>query len=206
MPIDLSDSEVQSSAAALQQRQQFTAQKNAPDLGLTDEDLANSAKSIGAVPGGDANPYAKLSMAGAAGKWLLDGFSNDIGSLMAFGNQAGKAMTEAVGGIAQTVAPGQSDAIARDEGKLTENSPANQAIVDNHQTAGATGGFVGDLALFLVTNNLKADDLLDPTRKLNLPKSVVEMLQGGLGQPEGGWPKALQKVVLARWLDGSGAN
>jgi pyruvate carboxylase len=55
---------------------------------------------------------------------------------------------------------------------------------------------VGDLALFLVTNSLKAEDLLDPTRKLNLPKSVVEMLQGGLGQPEGGWPKALQKVVL----------
>jgi pyruvate carboxylase len=55
---------------------------------------------------------------------------------------------------------------------------------------------VGDLALFLVTNHLKADDLLDPTRKLNLPKSVIEMLQGGLGQPEGGWPRALQKIVL----------
>ena len=55
---------------------------------------------------------------------------------------------------------------------------------------------VGDLAIFLVTNSLKADDLLDPTRKLNLPKSVIEMLQGGLGQPEGGWPKELQKVVL----------
>jgi pyruvate carboxylase len=55
---------------------------------------------------------------------------------------------------------------------------------------------VGDLAIFLVTNSLKADDLLDPSRKLNLPKSVIEMLQGGLGQPEGGWPKQLQKVVL----------
>ena len=55
---------------------------------------------------------------------------------------------------------------------------------------------VGDLALFLVTNSLQAGDLLDPTRKLNLPKSVVEMLQGGLGQPEGGWPKPIQKVVL----------
>jgi pyruvate carboxylase len=55
---------------------------------------------------------------------------------------------------------------------------------------------VGDLALFLVTNNLTADDILDAKRKLNLPKSVVEMLQGYLGQPEGGWPKQLQKVVL----------
>jgi pyruvate carboxylase len=55
---------------------------------------------------------------------------------------------------------------------------------------------VGDLALFIVTNNITADDLLDPKKKLNLPKSVVEMLQGYLGQPEGGWPKAVQKVVL----------
>ena len=55
---------------------------------------------------------------------------------------------------------------------------------------------VGDLALFLVTNNLSADDLLDGTRKLNLPKSVVEMMQGYLGQPEGGWPKQIQKTIL----------
>ena len=61
---------------------------------------------------------------------------------------------------------------------------------------------VGDLALFMVTNHLSADDLLDPTRKHAFPKSVVEMLQGALGQPEGGWPKAFQKVVL----DSAGAK
>jgi pyruvate carboxylase len=55
---------------------------------------------------------------------------------------------------------------------------------------------VGDLALFMVTNHLSADDLLDPKRKLAFPKSVVEMMQGFLGQPEGGWPKPFQKVVL----------
>jgi pyruvate carboxylase len=55
---------------------------------------------------------------------------------------------------------------------------------------------VGDLALFMVTNHLSAADLLDPARKLAFPKSVVEMMQGYLGQPEGGWPKPFQKVVL----------
>ena len=55
---------------------------------------------------------------------------------------------------------------------------------------------VGDLALFMVTNHLSADDLLDPERKLAFPQSVVEMMQGSLGQPEGGWPKAFQKIVL----------
>ncbi len=56
---------------------------------------------------------------------------------------------------------------------------------------------VGDLALFMVTNHLSADDLLDPKRKHAFPKSVVEMLQGYLGQPEGGWPKEIQRAVLA---------
>ena len=61
---------------------------------------------------------------------------------------------------------------------------------------------VGDLALFMVTNHLSAADLLDPARKHAFPKSVVEMMQGYLGQPEGGWPKAFQKVVL----DSAGAK
>ncbi len=61
---------------------------------------------------------------------------------------------------------------------------------------------VGDLALFMVTNHLSAADLLDPGRKLAFPKSVVEMMQGYLGQPEGGWPPAIQKVVL----DSAGAK
>src|SRR5688572_6529832 len=47
---------------------------------------------------------------------------------------------------------------------------------------------VGDLALFMVTNNLTAVDVLTPGKRLNFPKSVVEMMQGMLGQPEGGWP------------------
>ena len=61
---------------------------------------------------------------------------------------------------------------------------------------------VGDLALFMVTNNLTAVEVLAPDRKLNFPRSVVEMMQGMLGQPEGGWPKVLQKIVL----DSAGAK
>jgi pyruvate carboxylase len=63
---------------------------------------------------------------------------------------------------------------------------------------------VGDLALFMVTNGLSAMDVLAPdsTRKLSFPKSVVEMMEGYLGQPEGGWPKVLQKLIL----DSAGAK
>ncbi len=55
---------------------------------------------------------------------------------------------------------------------------------------------VGDLALFMVTNGLSAMDVIAPRQKLNFPKSVVEMMQGMLGQPPGGWPKVLQKIIL----------
>lgn len=55
---------------------------------------------------------------------------------------------------------------------------------------------VGDMALFMVTNNLTPDDIFDETKKHSFPKSVVEMMQGAIGVPEGGWPKKLQKIIL----------
>jgi pyruvate carboxylase len=55
---------------------------------------------------------------------------------------------------------------------------------------------VGDLALFMVTSDLKPDDLLAAKSPLGFPQSVVEMMQGMLGEPEGGWPKPFQDIVL----------
>jgi len=55
---------------------------------------------------------------------------------------------------------------------------------------------VGDLALFMVTNDLSANDVLTARGVLNFPRSVVEMMQGLLGEPEGGWPKRFQEIVL----------
>jgi pyruvate carboxylase len=55
---------------------------------------------------------------------------------------------------------------------------------------------VGDMALMMVSQNLSADDVQDPKRDIAFPNSVVEMLKGDLGQPEGGWPKTFQAKVL----------
>jgi pyruvate carboxylase len=55
---------------------------------------------------------------------------------------------------------------------------------------------VGDMALFLVANNLTPADTLDPERELAFPESVVEFFEGRLGQPPGGFPKELQERVL----------
>jgi len=55
---------------------------------------------------------------------------------------------------------------------------------------------VGDMALFLVTNDLSVDDVLDTKRDLAFPKSVIDLLAGRMGQPPGGFPKRLQKLAL----------
>ena len=52
------------------------------------------------------------------------------------------------------------------------------------------------MALFVVANNLTSEDVLDPERELAFPESVVEFFEGRLGQPPGGFPKALQARVL----------
>jgi pyruvate carboxylase len=57
---------------------------------------------------------------------------------------------------------------------------------------------VGDLALFLVSHDMTVRDLerLGPDHALTLPNSVVEMISGALGEPEGGWPEKLASVIL----------
>jgi pyruvate carboxylase len=57
---------------------------------------------------------------------------------------------------------------------------------------------VGDLALFLVSHDMTVRDLerLGEDHNLTLPNSVVDMLSGSLGEPDGGWPPKLQRIVL----------
>jgi pyruvate carboxylase len=59
-----------------------------------------------------------------------------------------------------------------------------------------TSKVVGDMALFLVANNLTPADTVDPERELAFPESVVELFEGRLGQPPGGFPPQLQQRVL----------
>ena len=55
---------------------------------------------------------------------------------------------------------------------------------------------VGDMALFMVTNHLTPEEVLEKGATLNFPKSVVELMQGHIGFPEGGWPKKVRKIIL----------
>jgi pyruvate carboxylase len=56
---------------------------------------------------------------------------------------------------------------------------------------------VGDMTMFLITRGIKPADVvnLEPG-SVGFPESVVDMMSGGLGWVEDGWPVAVQRVVL----------
>lgn len=55
---------------------------------------------------------------------------------------------------------------------------------------------VGDMALYMVTNNLMPNDVLERGNEISFPESVVNFFKGDLGQPYQGFPKKLQSIIL----------
>jgi pyruvate carboxylase len=55
---------------------------------------------------------------------------------------------------------------------------------------------VGDMALFMTSNNLSAEDVIKRGNSLAFPDSVKALMRGDLGQVEGGFPADVQAVVL----------
>lgn len=55
---------------------------------------------------------------------------------------------------------------------------------------------VGDMALYMVQNDLTEDDIYDRGESLDFPNSVVEFFEGHLGQPYQGFPQELQRIIL----------
>jgi len=55
---------------------------------------------------------------------------------------------------------------------------------------------VGDMALFMVQNDLDEYTVLTKGQSLDFPDSVIEFFEGYIGQPYGGFPEELQLVIL----------
>uniref|UniRef100_UPI00266EB065 biotin/lipoyl-containing protein n=1 Tax=uncultured Flavonifractor sp. TaxID=1193534 RepID=UPI00266EB065 len=55
---------------------------------------------------------------------------------------------------------------------------------------------VGDLAIFMVQNDLTPENIVERGEALTFPDSVVSYFKGMMGQPAWGFPEDLQKVVL----------
>lgn len=59
-----------------------------------------------------------------------------------------------------------------------------------------TSKVVGDMALFMVANDLKPKEVSDPACEIAFPESVISLFKGELGFPPDGFPKDMGKKVL----------
>jgi len=55
---------------------------------------------------------------------------------------------------------------------------------------------VGDFAQFLTSNGLSIEDIFSKGSELSFPESIIGYFRGDLGQPHGGFPEELQKIIL----------
>ena len=55
---------------------------------------------------------------------------------------------------------------------------------------------VGDMALFMVSNELSKEDIISKGSSISFPESVVSFFRGDIGQPVGGFDSSLQKIIL----------
>ncbi len=72
-----------------------------------------------------------------------------------------------------------------------------------------TSKAVGDMALFMVANELTNLDVLDPSRDLAFPASVIDLVGGAMGQPPGGFPEDVVDRIVKdgkRFTDRPGAS
>ncbi|MFN9413675.1 MAG: pyruvate carboxylase [Pirellula sp.] len=72
---------------------------------------------------------------------------------------------------------------------------ANQLLGDIVKVT-PTSKAVGDLALFMVANQMSADDVATGKRELAYPGSVLDLVGGMMGQPPGGFPENVKKNIL----------
>ncbi len=55
---------------------------------------------------------------------------------------------------------------------------------------------VGDMTLFMIQNDLMPKDIYQRGDEIDFPESVINFFAGNIGQPAGGFPKKLQKIIL----------
>jgi pyruvate carboxylase len=93
----------------------------------------------------------------------------------------------------------QARSVGLDDSRWPEVS---QAYADVNQMFGnivkvtPSSKVVGDMAILMVSSGISKEQVIDPEFEVAFPESVVQMMRGDLGRPEGGWPEGIQKKVL----------
>ncbi|MFM8332265.1 MAG: pyruvate carboxylase [Candidatus Methylumidiphilus sp.] len=59
-----------------------------------------------------------------------------------------------------------------------------------------TSKVVGDMAIFMVANDMKPEDVTNPDKEIAFPESVISLFKGELGFPPEGFPKDLEAKIL----------
>jgi len=91
---------------------------------------------------------------------------------------------------------------ARAMGLTHRWNEVSQAYADVNQLFGdivkvtPTSKVVGDMALFMVANDLSKDDVANPAKEIGFPESVISLFKGELGFPPDGFPIELSRKVL----------
>jgi len=92
----------------------------------------------------------------------------------------------------QSYSLGLGDQFEKVKAKYAE---ANQVLGDIVKVT-PSSKIVGDLAQFMVQNNLSKQQVIDQAAELSFPSSVVEFMQGYIGIPYGGFPQPLRDQIL----------
>ncbi|MEM9930375.1 MAG: pyruvate carboxylase subunit B, partial [Bacteroidota bacterium] len=79
---------------------------------------------------------------------------------------------------------------------IRENYAAANDLFGNLVKVTPSSKVVGDMAMFMTSNDLTADEVLRRGAKLDFPDSVKNLMRGDLGQIDGGFNKAIQEIVL----------
>ena len=79
---------------------------------------------------------------------------------------------------------------------IRQNYAAANELFGNLVKVTPSSKVVGDMAMFMTSNGLTADDILRRGDKLDFPDSVKNLMRGDLGQIEGGFNPEVQRIVL----------
>lgn len=79
---------------------------------------------------------------------------------------------------------------------IRKNYSAANDLFGNLVKVTPSSKVVGDMAMFMTSNNLTAEEVLRRGAKLDFPDSVKNLMRGDLGQIEGGFNTEVQKLVL----------
>jgi len=105
--------------------------------------------------------------------------------------------TEIPGGQYSNLRP-QARGLGLEEqfGTIRKNYAAANDLFGNLVKVTPSSKVVGDMAMFMTSNGLTADDVRQRGSKLDFPDSVKSLMRGDLGQIEGGFDKEIQRMVL----------